>query len=171
MKFFRSFGIISCLLVTLCLFLMLSTRAVYTFNTSNGNVVYYYGQDVLYVYSTVSYSTGIISRHEPSAGALCAFICLSMAVTMLAIGALLPLIKNERSFNVFSGILNLLSMLLILIAAISILFVPTDWSYFSDVTRNDSIRFGLGGGYTAATIISFFAAILCLPSIITCLKR
>ena len=124
---------------------------------------------VLIIYSCVYIS--ILTKLQPEVVGLLTFICLSMAVTMLAIGAILPLIKNDRSFNVFSGILNLLSMLLILIAAISILFVPTDWSYFSDVTWNDNIRFGLGGGYIATTIISFFAAILCLPSIISCLKR
>ena len=174
MKFLKCSSIIACILASLCLYLMLSTRAVYVITRASDTTYmsYYYGQDVLYVYSTAT-GYGSVARHEPSGAGLCAFICLNMAVLMLSIAALITFIKNERAFNIVAGVLNATSMLLIFIAAITILFVSKDWSYISymEWAKDKSRTVGLGGGFVAVSVISFFNTFICLPSVITCFKK
>ena len=172
-KFLRSFCIVSFLLVSLCLIMMLTTKAVYWFNTATEDTASFYGQDVMYAYSWVKYgwNTSAVVREEPSASAVRSFICLGMASIILGVAALIPMIRKERSFAIFSGILGLVSMVLIIVAAISVLCVPEDWSYFTEGGWSKSVEFHLADGYSAVSIISFIAAPLCLPSIVACFMK
>ena len=160
MKYLKSCGFIPCFLAILCLFLMLTTCAAYIKEDSFLGVLETSGQDILF------------SRyHSKSYGALCAFNCLSFAIILLGVGIMLPFIKNKKTFNDISGVLFIFSMLLILVAAISIRFVPLDIYGTSYFDHSDKIEMGLGGGYNAVSIISFVSVVLCVPPIIGCFKK
>lgn len=176
-KYLKSAGVIPCLIISLCLILMLTTCAVYYRNPSSGSTGNFYGQDVMYVYTSTRYTVSVygsyasIERNAPSAAALVSFIFLSMSSIMLGIGAALPLFKNDKPVIRFSGILNIISMALIFGATIAITFVPKDWSYFTSDGWSDGVEFHLGGGYLTVCLLSFLASALCLPSVIACFKK
>ena len=154
-KYLKSTGIIPYLIVSLCLVLMVVAKAV-SYEYDSDTTYSYYGQEVLY---------GAV--HSPSPSAICAFIFLTMASTMLLIGAAVPLFKKDRTLLVFSGLLNLVSMVLIFAAAICVLCVKSDWPYL----QNQHYVTHTGSGYIAVSILSFLASLLCLPSVIACLRK
>lgn len=160
-KYLKSSGIVPYLIISLCLALMLVSKAVYykyQISATEIKTYFYYGKDVLYE---------MVGGYEPSVAAICALTFLTMASTILPIGALIPLFKKDRPLTVFSGVLNLASMALIFAAAICILCIKSDWSF---IQENDYV-FHLAGGYVFICVLSFLASALCLPSVIACFKK
>ena len=155
-KALRCSGIVVALLVEIATLLLQFGHALTMTNKTNGASNKYFGQDILFVYSTAS-SYGV-SRHEPSRTAIFVFIFMSLLAFAFFVSFILSL-KDNQSSNAWSGLIILLSALGLLVCFICFFFIPYSWKY----ADKDNYITTLGGDYVAASILAIAGSIISIP--------
>ena len=156
-KALRCSGIFVALLVEISILLLQFGHALTMTNKTSGASNKYFGQDILFVYSTASAYSGV-SRHEPSRTAIFVFIFMSLLAFAFFVSFILSL-KDNKSSNAWSGLIILLSALGLLVCSICVFFIPYSWKY----ANNDNFITTLGGDYVAASILAIAGFIISIP--------
>ena len=155
-KALRCSGIFVALLVEISILLLQFGHALTMTNKISGASNKYFGQDILFVYSTAS-SYGV-SRHEPSRTAIFVFIFMSLLAFAFFVSFILSL-KDNKSSNAWSGLIILLSALGLLVCSICVFFIPHSWEY----ANKDNFITTLGGDDVAASILAIAGFIISIP--------